>query len=134
MCFPFRLKKQTCKNIAGTTFKRTHNSNFCINPKNLALCEPTQHLLKNTCIFHWLELITATPDFLKISSLAKTTREFLQTNLLEKYISGIFLAFKTRLEIINPVTYIVLSPPDINNCLSYIVLSPPDSNNCLWHI
>ena len=129
----FRLKKQTCKNIADTTFKHTILI-FVLTLKIWHFVSLHNIYSKTTCIFHWLELITATPDFLKISSLAKTTREFLQTNLLKKYISGIFLAFKTTLEIINPVTYIVLSPPDTNNCLCYIVLSPPDSNNCLWHI
>ena len=88
----------------------------------------TQKILTKE-IFHWLELIAEILSFLQIFSVRKTTTHLLyyfrkSVRISTKsYISGIFWAFKSKLQIIHAATYVVLFLPDSNNCF-FICLVP----------
>ena len=88
----------------------------------------TQKILTKE-IFHWLELITEILSFLQIFSVWKTTTHLLyyfrkSVRISTKnYISGIFWALKSKLEIIHAATYVVLFLSDSNNCF-FICLVP----------
>ena len=80
-------------------------------------------------IFPWLELNTEILSFLQIFIVRKTiTPLFLIFQKLPEYqqkklVSGIFWAFKSKLQVIHGATYIALFLPDSNNFF-FICLVP----------
>ena len=80
-------------------------------------------------IFHKLELITEILSFLRIFSVRKTTTQFFQYSETlpeyqqKNYISGLFRAFKSKLQVLHGATYIALFLLDSDNCF-YICLVP----------
>ena len=78
---------------------------------------------------YWFKLITEVLSFLHIFSVRKqplsffTISENLRENRQKNYISGIFRAFKSKLQIIPAATYIALFLPDSNKCFFICLVS-----------
>ena len=112
--------------------KEMCNSYFCVTSKNqmhheCALLFYKQLKKYQLKAFHWLELVTEILSFLQIISIKtisfcnilETLPEYQQKN----YISGIFWAFKSKLQIIHVATYFALFLPGSNNCFFICLVS-----------
>ena len=106
----FNLVEFTIKENAQFIFlcnpQKASASRFCITFPQI-----TQKILTKD-IFHWLKLITKILSFQRIFSVRKTTTQpfkyFRKSARKSKnnYISDIFRGFKSKLQIIHPITYI----------------------------